>query len=69
MNNLVDLEEDEQYSNEGAICPYCGHLHEPGDVDYVIYNESLETLTCDHCGKDFNVSLYISYSWTTSKRE
>ena len=68
--SFIELDEDdEQYSNDGAVCPYCGYLHEPPETDYTIYNESLDEYECDHCGKTFKMSLYISYSWTTSKKE
>lgn len=58
---------EEQYSKDGAICPYCGHLHQPCDTDYSIYDENLCTFDCHDCGKKFNISLYVSYSWTTTQ--
>lgn len=56
-----------QYSTDGAVCPYCGYIHEPCNVDYVIYDEDCDTFDCYNCGKTFNTSVYTSHSWTTTK--
>ena len=56
----------EEWSDEGAICPYCGCLHDPNDGDYELYDDCLDEYTCHCCGRKFKVSLHTRYSWETS---
>ena len=53
----------ETYSTRGPTCPHCDYTHKPEDDPY-LYAEDLTRLDCNSCGKKFNVSVYISYSWT-----
>lgn len=62
----IKVEDKEQYSTDGAVCPYCGYIHEPCNCDYVIY-EDLDSFDCYNCGKSFSVGIYTSHSWTTTK--
>lgn len=64
---MIDLNETEQYSSDGAVCPYCGHLNSPQDC-YSLYDECIEDFDCENCGKNFKISVYCSWSWTTEKR-
>jgi len=57
------------WSKEGAICPYCGHLTKPDDDHYGLYSEDTCEYTCSSCGEEFNVEVFTSYSWTTSAIE
>jgi len=54
-----------QYSKDGPICPYCGHQHNPSDDPEIFFSEDLTELTCGECDKDFRVSAYVSWSWTS----
>ena len=69
MIENINFEDDEQISSSGAICPYCGYVHEPDGDNYELYQEGETIITCDHCDKDFKSDLYISYTWTTTKIE
>lgn len=55
------------WSDEGPKCPYCEDLQVPDEPFY--YDESTTTLDCGNCGKEFNVEVYHSVSWSTSKKE
>lgn len=55
----------ERYSNDGPICPHCGHLHRAGDDPEIYYNEDLSELECGMCEKEFRVRAFNSWSWTT----
>lgn len=59
----------DNYSDKGAICPHCGYLSNPNDDSWELYSEDTAEWTCASCGKDFLVSVYTSYSWTTGKKE
>ena len=63
----VDENEDEYWDNEVAICPYCGFKNRPEESDGYLYNQNTDTYTCEHCGKEFEVEVSISFDWTTSK--
>jgi len=62
-------EDDYQYSNDGVICPYCGYLHKPDSESSYFYNDGDENIECSNCGNEFNIETYISYSYTTTKKE
>lgn len=51
------------------VCPYCGYamldwweLGMEGDGDAT-------EVYCDHCEREFHVAMFISYSFTTRKKE
>ena len=70
MESIVECKcgETEGYSNDSAICPYCGHENDPGDSNGGLYDESMTEWECGSCGKGFKCGLYISYSWTTTRK-
>jgi DNA-directed RNA polymerase subunit RPC12/RpoP len=57
----------DNYSTDGAICPYCGHLARASDSDGMLFDESLCEYECGTCGEEFRVSAYNRWSWTTEK--
>lgn len=65
----IDTEEKELFSTDGAICPYCGYEICPHDDNFELYDDGTTEYICQMCGKEFNVSIYVSYSWTTTKKE
>ena len=62
----IDIEEDEHYSTDGIVCPYCGYVHDFYDFETSLYYENAD-FECVNCGKKFNSDCYTSYSWTTKK--
>lgn len=62
-------EDDEHLSSNGAVCPYCGYVHEAGADNPSLYDESTEEFKCEHCNKKFKVRVDITFDWWTSKRE
>lgn len=61
----IDPEEEEIYSDEGIVCPYCGYIYEEPEA---IYDQEIEKLECPSCEKNMDVRVEISWNWTTSKR-
>jgi len=59
----------DNYSTDGAICPYCGSLNKSCDSDSILYDEGLEEYQCGSCGEEFLCSAYVEWSWTTKKIE
>lgn len=64
MNEVVDT-----WSKDGAICPYCGYINLPEDDNWRLYDESTDEWECGECCKTFNVSIYVSHSWTCEPKE
>ena len=67
--NIAECEcgETEGYSNEGAICPYCGYTDLASESEGYIFDESNDTNDCPACDKEYEMDSYISHSWTTNK--
>ena len=59
--------DDDHYSRDGAVCPYCNHVAKPEKDNYELYSEDTTEWECGDCGMTFNVSVYVSHSWTTTK--
>lgn len=60
----------ETYSKDGAVCPYCGKMNSPHDDDlYRLYDEATDELRCISCDKDFDVEVWVSFSWRCNPRE
>lgn len=59
----------EGYSSDGAVCPYCGHIDPADESEGSLYDDYLEYNHCPSCNKEYQVDLYISYSWTTKRME
>ncbi len=57
------------YSTKGAICPHCKHLNDPNDDKYELYDEYTDRWECGMCGEEFIVSVHVSYSWQTEKKD
>ena len=60
---------EETYSTNGAECPHCGHLNNPNNDNYSLYSEETDEWECGMCSEVFVVSVYISYSWTCTKKD
>ena len=63
------MSEAETYSNKGAVCPHCGHVNDPADDNYSLFSEETCEWECGCCDREFNVSVYISYSWKCTAKE
>lgn len=56
----------ENYNEDGAICPHCGHLNKADSDSYELFKESTCHWSCGDCDEVFNVEVHIDYSWTTA---
>ena len=56
---------EEEYSDDGIICPYCKTAREP-DCEGDDYTEGGFDEECRNCGKQYTVEPYVSYSWTAT---
>jgi len=54
---------------EGAICPYCGNMNRACDSDGILYNEGTDEYDCGECGREFSVSVQVSYAWQVVRKE
>ena len=59
----------EGYETIGALCPWCGHLNLAENSDGLLYDEKVCDYICEECDKEFEVRVYCSYTWTTTKRK
>ena len=69
FENLFDPTAEEHWSDDGAVCPYCGYINEAQESDGALYTQDTETYTCDHCDKQFRVEVDWTFDWTTRKIE
>ncbi len=58
----------ETYSNHSADCPYCGNKNLAWHSDGLLYNESIESYECGHCGKEFAVAACCNWTWISRKK-
>jgi transcription elongation factor Elf1 len=62
------MEKDWTYSDDGPLCPYCGHRHIADDPAF--FDPDLMTeITCDSCDKTFDVEVEQHTSWTCATRK
>lgn len=59
----------ETWSDNGAVCPHCGHLNNPNDDSYALYDEGNEEWECGECETSFVVRVHIKYSWICEPKE
>lgn len=53
--------------DKGPICPWCGHINEACDSDGLLYTQNTDSYYCDHCDKEFAVTVYVSFAWSSYK--
>lgn len=64
---LMDLEEGETefVGEEEPRCPWCAQRVDLGDPAYI--RDGMHT--CPHCGRDFSLSVNITYSFSSWRAE
>jgi hypothetical protein len=64
------IEEEDPYSTDilEIECPYCGNKNDFSGVDSDLYSEDDHEVCCKKCNKDFFVITYISYSFTSLRK-
>ncbi len=60
---------EELYHDKGALCPYCEHLNERDNADYIFFVDGECIYQCEHCGKEFRLITQVTYNYSTSKLE
>lgn len=65
----LNSENPDTFSNDYVICPYCGDAISDEDLIDLpeCYEDGQHEITCDECGREFEVITYVSYSWKTSR--
>ena len=66
---MVDRDDIDCDGTDEAVCPYCGNAHE---CSWEFFGDSRRDSTvasCGECGKDFDLTRYISVSYSSSTRE
>lgn len=58
----------ETFSLEKPHCPHCGAIHEDDDPNPDYYSDGEFDMSCNDCGEDFNVAVYVSYSYTCARK-
>lgn len=56
-------------SSDGAVCPFCLHEHTADSDHPELYDEYLDEMECQDCGKKFKVDPNVSWSWETKPFE
>jgi len=56
-----------EYSTDFVICPHCKHEHKPDEAFF--FDEDFCEFQCHSCNKEFLISTYVSWSWTTRKQQ
>jgi len=56
---------EELYSDNGIICPNCGHENEQDNEDNVFYEDGEHDYTCGNCEHEFKVITDVIFSYTT----
>ena len=65
-----DCGEAETYSTVKPHCPHCGNVvSDEGDPNPDYYIDGDFEMDCPSCGKDFEVSVYVSHSYTCTRKE
>lgn len=64
-----DENESETFEHACIKCPFCGHEHRVHDDPEQRYFEDGEfEHTCGSCSKEFNVYVYVQYSYTSTRK-
>lgn len=53
------------------VCPYCGYREDEMDDGLfgIAVSESIEKYECENCGKEYNLSGYVEFSFTSTPME
>lgn len=61
------MSDTEHYHTDAIECPYCRYKQPPDEAMY--HDEMLTELDCNSCGKTFDVSVHVQWSWTTKEQK
>jgi len=66
MSDIVEVEEEEidHDCTSNIVCPYCGYEDEDS---YEHYEEGETNLDCKDCGRNFNLSVGVSYYFSSNR--
>ncbi|MBQ3011013.1 MAG: hypothetical protein IJA35_00650 [Clostridia bacterium] len=53
----------EVYCGDNPVCPWCGEEYEADFEDPDYYREGEHAMTCPECGKEYCLSITVSYSY------
>lgn len=66
---MADRDHIDCDGTDEAVCPYCGCVQEGSWEFFVDTSADSTVVSCDGCGKDFDLTRDISVSYSSSKRE
>lgn len=70
IRESIEEGESDTFSSDYVVCPYCGDAISDEDLIDLpeCYEDGQHEITCDECGREFEVITYVSYSWKTSRK-
>nr|DAY96289.1 MAG TPA: Protein involved in formate dehydrogenase formation [Caudoviricetes sp.] len=70
IRESIEEGEPDTFSSDYVVCPYCGDAISDEDLIDLpeCYEDGQHEITCDECGREFEVITYVSYSWKTSRK-
>jgi len=64
---IIDSIPDYFGVEEEIVCPHCGDAQGFTSDNTSLYDENTYKYTCENCGKDYELSSSMSFSWSTEK--
>lgn len=60
---------NEQWEEKQLICPYCKHIHDNEDPEFLYQPRENEEFECERCGRKFLLSSDFNWWYTTTPAE
>lgn len=57
---------NEQWEEKELICPYCKHIHDNEDPEFLYQQRENEEFECERCGRKFILNSDFTWWYTTT---